>query len=255
MKLLLLTQDAPVYLAPFIDRWLELIRGRHDVVGAAVLKAHGPRRPLAALAERYTLYGPIAFARMLCYIAWNKGLAFLGRPYSVRNALRRHGVRILVEGDVNRPEFICRIGELGADVVVSIACPKILKAAILAAPPRGVINYHTALLPRYRGRMPLYWALFHGEQEVGMTVHEIDTGIDTGPIIVQDRVPVQPQDSLHDLYLKTTEAGPATLARALDRLAAGETSRLPNPADQGAYFGFPTPEQCREFRRRGRRFF
>jgi methionyl-tRNA formyltransferase len=256
MRLLLLTQSAPVYLAPFLDDLLAgLADSPHEVVAVGLAAPFFKRSRWAEVRERWGLYGPLGFIQMAAYIALTKLRATWNPRYSVAKVFAKHTIPIQMVDKVNSPAFIEWVQAQQIDLIISIAFPKILKPALLETPPQGCINYHTGLLPRYRGRMPLYWALLQGEREVGITVHEMDSGIDSGPIIEQARVPIEPSDSLHQLYLKTTAQGVGVLLRAIAKVGQGDTSRLINDPAQATYFGFPSLQEAQAFRRKGRRFF
>jgi methionyl-tRNA formyltransferase len=255
MKVVILTADAPIYIAPFLDDLLNRLRGRHEVLAVYAFGAFQRAGRRKQLRERLGLYGPTAMLRMMALIYRNKISGLFGARTTVRNVLARHGLACQTPANVNQPEFIESLKRSGAEVLLSVACPQILKTPILRALPLGCINYHTAALPKYRGRMPMFWALFHGEKQVGITVHAMDEKIDNGPILVQRLLPIDPGETLHSLYLKTTKAGPELVVEALDKLARGDTTRLPNDEAISTYFGFPSPEQAADFRRRGGRFF
>lgn len=255
MKVLIVTQNAPVYLAKFLDDFLARLKAAgHDVAGVAGLSPIFKKSIVAEMKERLAYYGPIDFARMTGMIFWNKGLACLGRCTSLKNVLKKHGVERWMVSDVNGADFIERIKREGIEVVISIASPKIFKSELLRAPLRGCVNYHTALLPKFRGRQPLFWALLHGEKEVGITVHVMDEKLDNGGILAQRAIPIDPGDSLHDLYVKTIAAGPGVLIKGLEKLQQGGDT-LANDAGQSSYFGFPKKEDARRFRAAGKRFF
>jgi methionyl-tRNA formyltransferase len=262
MKIVLVTQDAPLYLGPFLDDLLpRLRRGGHRVAGAAVLSPTHGRSWAEEFRARLALYGPLDFARMGARVVANRVGAGAARLlpglgcFSVDDALSRHAVPRLRPRSANDPDFVAWIAREGIDLLLSIAAPQIFRAPLLRAPRAGCLNYHMGDLPRYRGRQPLFWALLHGEREVGICVHEMEADLDSGPIVLRTSVPVEPGESLHDLYRKATRVGPALVAEAVEKLAAGSGERLPNDAGESTAFGFPTPRDGREFRRRGRRFF
>jgi methionyl-tRNA formyltransferase len=255
MKVLIVTQNAPVYLATFMNDFLMRLKtAGHTVAGVAALSPIFKKSVMAEMKKRLAYYGPFDFARLSARIFWNKGLACLGRCTSLKNVLKRHGIERWLVSDVNGADFIDRIKREGIEVVISIASPKIFKRDLLRAPARGSINYHTALLPKYRGRQPLFWALLDDEKQVGITVHEMDEKLDNGGILAQRAIPVDPGDSLHDLYVKTIAAGPQVLIEGLEKLQTGG-AKLPNDESQSSYFGFPKKEDAKKFRAAGKRFF
>jgi methionyl-tRNA formyltransferase len=262
VNVIIVTQDAPMYLPAFLDDFLARLDGtRHTVRHVIVFPPYGKGGPLSELRARLEHYGPLAFAIMAGHVAAGKLLALLYNVFpavgchSVGNVIRKYGLEPYRTPSVNAPQFVEYVRDSHIDLIISIASPQIFKEPVLAAPRKGCINYHSALLPRYRGRQPLFWALLNGEREVGVTVHEMDTQLDNGPILIQERVPVEARDSLHALYLKTTRVGPRLLAEAVEMLERGVPDRIENDAGRATIFSFPTGEDSQRFRRLGRRFF
>ena len=262
MKLFIITQNAPMYLAEFLDDFLGRVDASgHKVEGICLLSPFFKKSVLQGIAERYRYYGFTDFCKMAAHIARNKLMALVCRLvpalgcYSVDNVLRKYGLADHKTGSINSAEFVGHIRESGIDVIISIASSQIFKHELLHAARKGCINYHTAILPRYRGRQPLFWALLNGEREVGISIHEMDEELDNGPIIAQVRIPVSPEDTLHSIYRKTIAAGPALLMDAVATLEAGCGDRLPNDAGQKTCYRFPTRADARLFKERGRRFF
>jgi methionyl-tRNA formyltransferase len=175
--------------------------------------------------------------------------------HSVSNVMSKYKIRRFLTDSVNSEGFIQYIKENKIDLIISIASPQIFAEDILNAPGKGCINYHTALLPKYRGRQPLFWALLNDEKEIGISIHEMDRELDNGPIIVQRRLPVTPGDSLHSLYHKTIKIGPKLLIEALDKLDKECPDRIANDFAQATYNGFPTEEDAKRFRSTGKRMF
>src|SRR3954471_22893716 len=121
-----------------------------------------------------------------------------------------------------------RTGELrdalvasGAELAVVVAYGKILPRAVLDALPRGCINVHGSLLPRYRGAAPVQWAVIHGETETGVTIMQLDEGMDTGPTLLERRIAIDPEETAGELLTRLGPIGAVTLLEALDGLVAG----------------------------------
>jgi methionyl-tRNA formyltransferase len=117
-----------------------------------------------------------------------------------------------------------------------------LKAPLLALPARGALNMHGSLLPRYRGRVPVNWAIIHGETETGATLHYMIEKPDAGDIVAQTAVPILPDDSAKDVFDKVTVAAEMTLHAALPALIAGTAPRIRQDPRRASYFGGRTPE-------------
>jgi methionyl-tRNA formyltransferase len=120
-----------------------------------------------------------------------------------------------------------------------------LPAAMLAAATRGAYNMHGSLLPRYRGRAPVNWAVLHGERETGATLHEMVAKPDAGGIVDQMAVPILPDDTALDVFRKVTVAAEVILDRSLPGLIQGRTRPRPQDLARGSYFGGRKPEDGR----------
>src|SRR3989304_3151594 len=133
--------------------------------------------------------------------------------------VKRHaeaaGLPVLQPARLRDSEWPDRLRVFGAEVAVVVAFGQILPRAVLDVPPRGSINVHASLLPRYRGAAPIAWALIGGETKTGITTFRMDEGMDTGPILLQEATPIEP---------KETAGGPAArLGGRGARALAGNT--------------------------------
>lgn len=144
----------------------------------------------------------------------------------LRAAAEQLGVPCHVVPNVNDAGFVDTIRAHGADLFVSMSFDQILRGPIREAAPLGFINCHAGALPFYRGRNILNWALINGEERVGVTVHFVDDGIDTGDIIRQDFIAVAPADDYGSLLAKAYDACAETLTAALGDFAEGRVSRV-----------------------------
>ncbi|HEV7609174.1 MAG TPA: methionyl-tRNA formyltransferase [Steroidobacteraceae bacterium] len=121
------------------------------------------------------------------------------------------------------------------DVLVVVAYGLILPPAVLAMPRLGCVNIHGSLLPRWRGAAPIQRALLAGDAETGVTIMQLDAGLDTGPILLDRHAPIGARDTAGDLHDALAELGAAALIEALDGLAAGTIKARPQPADGVSY--------------------
>lgn len=115
-----------------------------------------------------------------------------------------------------------RLRELAPDLLLVAAFPRLLGPEVLAVPRLGALNLHGSLLPRNRGVSPINWALIRDEPDVGLTMHYIDEGMDSGDVVFQERVPVEREDSPATLADKIKALAPSMVRRALTSLATGE---------------------------------
>ncbi|MFO1370950.1 MAG: formyltransferase [Candidatus Competibacteraceae bacterium] len=122
---------------------------------------------------------------------------------------------------------------------------RMLSPELLAIAPRGALNMHGSLLPKYRGRVPVNWAILHGETETGATLHYMTAKPDAGDIVGQTAVPILPDDTAQEVFDKVTVAAELTLYRALPALLAGTAPRIVQDLTKGSYFSGRKPEDGR----------
>lgn len=139
---------------------------------------------------------------------------------------KRLAIPIMSPVKINDPDTIEALRAFGAELHVSMSYDQILRAPILAVPPRGTLNCHAGALPFYRGRNPLTWAIINGETEFGVTVHWVDTDIDTGDIVVQVMSPIGPQDDYASLLVRAHGLCADALVGAVDQVHSGRDRRI-----------------------------
>ena len=164
---------------------------------------------------------------------------------SVRETAAAYGIPAITPRDANDPAIVARIAGLAPDFLFSFYYRQMLKAPLLALPPRGALNMHGSLLPRYRGRAPVNWAVLQGERETGASLHYMVAKPDAGDLVDQMAVPILPNDTAREVFDKVTLAAEITLDRVLPRLVAGQAPRVPLDLAAGAYFGGRKPEDGR----------
>jgi methionyl-tRNA formyltransferase len=126
-----------------------------------------------------------------------------------------------------------------------------LKEKVLALPPLGCVNIHHAPLPRYKGMMPTFWQMYHGEQKVGLTIHTMAARVDEGNTLLQEQLPIDQGESLDSLIRRTKRQGAHCMLTVLRQIAQQTQTKLSVDNGPGSYFTFPTPAEIKEFRRRG----
>ena len=156
-----------------------------------------------------------------------------------------YGIPTMTPENPNAPEELRRIRELAPDFLFSCYYRQMLTPALLAIAPRGALNMHGSLLPKYRGRVPINWAIIHGETETGATLHYMVAKPDAGDIVAQTAVPILPDDTAREVFDKVTVAAELTLHRALPALIAGNAPRVAQNLRQGSYFSRRKPEDGR----------
>ena len=155
------------------------------------------------------------------------------------------GLAFVYGDDPLDPALRQAVAEARPDAIFSFYYRSLLPVAILDLAPRGAFNMHGSLLPHYRGRAPTNWAIVRGEQETGVTLHEMVAKADAGRIVDQQSVPILPDDTARQVFDKVTVAAEQVLWRSAPAIAAGEVRFRPNDVAVGSYFGRRTPEDGR----------
>ncbi len=164
---------------------------------------------------------------------------------SVAELAQMHGIAVASPDDPNDSATFARIAHRQPDFLFSFYYRHMLKPYLLALAARGAFNLHGSLLPRYRGRVPVNWAVIQGERETGATLHEMVEKPDAGMIVGQQAVPILPDDTAVDVFAKVTVAAELVLDRWLPALIDGSAPRLPQDLAAGSYFGGRKPEDGR----------
>ena len=164
---------------------------------------------------------------------------------SVAALAGRHDIEWIAPEDPNAPGTVARIRSLAPDFLFSFYYRRMLGGDLLACAARGAFNMHGSLLPRYRGRVPINWAIIKGERETGATLHEMVARPDAGRIVDQQPVPILPDDTALQVFNKVTVAAEIVLDRSLPALVSGTAVLRAQDLSQGSYFGGRRPEDGR----------
>ena len=139
----------------------------------------------------------------------------------VKVVCQREGIPVLQPLKMKDPAFLDALREWKPDVIAVTVFGRILPPVILALPPRGCINVHGSLLPKYRGAGPVQWAIIRGEQETGITTMFMAEGMDTGDMLLRETVEIRPEDTAGTLAPRLADVGGRLLVETLRRLKAG----------------------------------
>jgi methionyl-tRNA formyltransferase len=163
-------------------------------------------------------------------------------PPAVKLAAGELGLPVLQPKRVRDPEFVSTLRSYGPEAIVVAAYGQILPKEILALPPNGCINIHASLLPAYRGAAPINWAILRAERETGITIMQMDEGMDTGAVFLQERIPIDPADTAGSLAEKLSVLGAKMIVTALPLIGSG---KLP-PVQQDHARATPAPPLKKE---------
>ena len=161
---------------------------------------------------------------------------------SVADLCAANKIPVVTPDDPNTPALIAQIAALKPDFLFSFYYRMMLKPALLTTATRGAFNMHGSLLPKYRGRVPVNWAIINGETETGATLHEMVEKPDAGRIVDQETVSILPDENALEVFNKVAAAAELALDRALPRLLDGSAVMRSQDIARGSYYGGRKPE-------------
>lgn len=203
------------------------------------LRARGWRQVLRSVWRNVKKHGPVFIPYRVSVMLWS---LVRRRPHPPAVVAPGHvEVRVVEALDIHAPEVLERVRGFGSDLGISIGAP-VLRRSLFGIPPLGTINLHCAKLPDFRGAPPGFWELWTGATQIGATIHWMDEGLDTGPIVCQATAPIYPRDTLARVEARATELGVLMLRKALSAIAAGEAPRV-EQGPSGRTFRQPTLTQ------------
>ncbi len=157
------------------------------------------------------------------------------KPSPVKTTAEELGITVFQPERLKDPDSEGRIRSVQPDLLVVVAYGQILTSRMLAIPRLGALNVHASLLPRHRGPAPVAWAILSGDEETGVTIMKMEAGVDTGPIIAQTRLKIDPGETAVSLEARLAEAGAALLLEALPAFVRGSVEARPQPANGVTY--------------------
>ena len=192
--------------AEFAARCLEtLLRSRHRVVGVITQ----PDRPA--------------------------GRGFAPAPSPVKKLAAARGIRVTQPMSLRNAQAQAELRHFRADVIVVAAYGLILPQPVLELPRYGAINIHASLLPRWRGATPIQRALLAGDRDTGVSIMQMDAGLDTGPVLMQEKLSILEDDTMGTLHDRLAELGAKLMAQALDEMEAGVVKAIPQSTEGVTY--------------------
>lgn len=254
MRIVLLTQDEPFYLAQNIDYLAKNLPKGAQIVSAVLfdVSPFGKKETFLDKAKKtMSIFG----WRFFFFYALKYVLHFFQKSKNVPKTLKANSIKeIRLEKSVNHEESLQIIKSFNPDLLISIAGNQIFKSKLINLAPKGCLNLHTALLPKYRGLMPSFWVLRNNEEKTGVSVFFVDEGIDSGPILVQREIPIG-NLTQQELIKASKKIGMDAILEAIELIMKGDYQLMDNPENEKTYFSFPTKEDVSEFKKLGKRFF
>ncbi len=255
MKITILTQSDPFYLAENINYLLNNLPSHSQVVSTVVfdVSPFGKKESFIHKAKRTaSIFGAGFFINYGFKFVFSK----LNPAKSVKNVLKKHNIPVVeLEQGVNHPDSLELIKSYNPDLLISIAGNQIFKEKLINLAPKGCLNLHTALLPKYRGLMPSFWVLKNKEKETGVSIFFVDKGIDSGPILVQKKLPIHDKMTQAELIKKSKKLGMDAINEAIELIHQDNYKLIPNPDEEKSYYSFPTREDVKAFKKAGKKFY
>ncbi len=253
MKIVLISENEPFFIAENLQYLFRKLPQNVEVAACAFIPPapFGGTEPLyKTLYRTYQSFGLSFLSHYFSRYCYYK-LTGKNDPHTV---LQQHNVPALeLTGDINSEQNLNKLKSYQADLFISLSGNQIYQDALLATPKYGCINMHPSLLPKYRGRFPSFWALYHNEAETGATVHYINHEIDAGPILAQKKIMIN-GECAETLMRKSKLAGIDALVKALQHFDPNSHIEN-NSVNQGECYSMPTEKQVKCFLAQGKRFY
>src|SRR6266542_2926253 len=162
-----------------------------------------------------------------------RGLHLHAPPIKVE--AERLGVQVVQPTKIKTPDFLEWVRERRADIALVLAYGRILPPTVLAAPLHGCVNLHASILPSYRGAAPINWAIVKGETETGISLMQMDEGLDTGPVYSVHKTSIGPDETAGELAARVGELAAEVVRDGLPRVLAGELVAVPQDATRATF--------------------
>ena len=156
-------------------------------------------------------------------------------PPEVKVCALEHGLSVYQPASLRTDEAYALLCSLDPDIIIVAAYGKILPKSIIDLPQYGCVNVHASLLPKYRGAAPIQWAVLNGEKETGVTIMQMNEGLDTGDILIQKSIPINDDDTAESMFDKLSGLGAAMMRDALPLIERGELTPIPQDDTLSTY--------------------
>ncbi|MDC0553797.1 formyltransferase family protein [Flavobacteriaceae bacterium] len=254
MRIIIITQNDPFYLVENLKYLIKSLPVHSEIVGCVVNDASPFGKKETFFQKAIKTYKIFGF-NFFIYYSFKYLTNVFDKSKKVDTFLKEfHVPKIVLAKHINHKESVEIIKSYNPDLLISILGNQIFKKQIFNLAPKGCLNLHTALLPKYRGLMPTFWVLKNNEKYTGVSVFYVDNGIDSGPILVQEKVEIGDRTQ-EELIKYTKRIGMDCIVKAIDMIHQNNIKIIPNDASDKSYFSFPRKEDVRVFRKIGKKFF
>lgn len=254
MKIYLIIVEEPFFHPGFVDKIFKA--KREEIIGISLVPDLSPKKNLIKhLLSLYRFFGLIPFLflgiKTVFYKIMNLIAKYinLNNYYSVEAVVKKYKIPIYFAGNINSEDHIKYLSGLKPDVLIS-AQGQIFKKELLSLPALACLNRHSALLPKYGGLWPVFWAMLNGERNIGVTVHEMTEKIDGGKILTQKIIRRQGNEPMYALYDKAFKLSSDAVIEALEKLKNKPVKYLEYNPQDATYFSNPKEEDIKLFRKK-----
>lgn len=254
MRIVILTSASQIYSSVIVKR---LIEEKFDISGIISSSRILPKRSLfSSLLKIAKDSGYIYLLFRFIESMYHKYLELIcpEKYFTVKKVVKRHSIPLHTIKDLNN-NAINLIKKLKPDLLISVYFGLIIKKEILDIPKQGCINIHRAPLPKYRGPSSAFWQLSNNEKETAATIHFVDTGVDSGAIISQEKFEINQDDTLHSLCYRSALISRDLLVMALNDIEKGNLQSIKQEEKDATKHPFPTKKAMRNFLRSSRKWF
>lgn len=256
MRIFILTMDDPLYTLPFIKQIIEA--KKNSIVGLAVTKAD--RLTIGRGKSKFLYVMSLALIMGLPFFLRNTYVTILFKirkkfskygfwpSPSIINYARKEGIKTYELNNPNDDSFLPVLIQAKPDIIINQS-QSILKARLLSIPTVGTLNRHNALLPKNRGRLTPFWVLYKNEKLTGVSIHFVEEGIDSGPIVLQEEYKICRKDSFRSLVIKNYKIAPKLMLKAISLLEKGNKEFIDNDDKKATYNTTPTLKEAWLYRK------
>lgn len=257
MRVYIITQE-DVFAIP---RNIQLLAESNRIIVSGIATVHTANslsNKKTLLLNSFSLKSIFNFARKLYWIKllnsldYMSGSGLLFNKKSISSISKKYKIPLERVSDVNNAKFVAHLKDLNLDLIVSYSAPSIFRSEVLNTPKYGCINLHCSYLPHYSGILPSFWVLYHKEKITGVTIHYMDSKIDNGKIIAQEKVEIDDLMSWLDLIIKTKQIGGDLMLKVLLDFDYYKERVKENAVEKESYFSWPTKKQFKELGKRRR---
>lgn len=254
MRVLIITQNEPFYLLDNLKYLFENFPEHSKILGCVInrLSPFGKTESfLNKVIKTIRIFG----LRFFFYYSIKYFKNNFGSEKKIIKLLEKYNIKnIKLNNDINHPESLKYIDKINPDLIISILGSQIFSKKLIKIPPKGCINLHSSLLPKYRGMMPIFWAMKNNEKYSGVSVFFMDDKIDNGPILIQKRLHLE-NLTLEQLIIKAKKVGMEAIIESINLIKFGQYSLIENNYTKRTYFSFPKKKDVKIFLRLGKKFF